>query len=148
MLTGKLTTSSCTLSKHSSTNPLSFMSYDITNTKVKELDNLHIPLAAILKVVKDNDLAGDYQKLADFKEDDEIEIPLSNDAASVTGVVEGDHLVVLDIDFVGDSSGGYLDEDWIPMLKKSTGKAVIKITWDGGDATNKILVDNGKVKMK
>lgn len=124
------------------------MSYEITNTKVKELDNLCIPLAAILKVVKDNDLPGQYQTLADFKEEDEVEVPLSRDAASITGVVEGDHLVVLDLDFIGESSDGYLDEDWIPMLKKSTGKALIKITWEGGDATNKIVVDNGKVKMK
>lgn len=114
------------------------MSYNIDTFKVKELDNLIIPIASLYKCERE-----DWHP--ERTNNDDGTVTFTNCETEIHGTIQGDYLFVDKIDFSGEGSGTAMSWMLEPALKDSTGRLVVSCVWEGGDSINQLVVDKGEV---
>lgn len=121
------------------------MSYNISTFKLKELNNLLIPLKAFYKSAR---RGGNPES----RKNDDGSITLSGcEGEGITGIMHGSYVMediflkVTAIDIHGEGSGYFMREILEPALKESRGKLTASCVWEGGDSINKLIVEDGKV---
>jgi hypothetical protein len=118
------------------------MSYNIDTFKVKQLENLTIPVPSLYTHPRKDHHP---TKMLSKQNDSWIRFQCL-ESCFVEGPVIDDAIHVKAIDWNGEGSG--TDMDWIlePALKNSTGVLIASCVWEGGDSIDQLRVDNGKVE--
>lgn len=94
------------------------MSYNISNFKVKRLENLSFPVNALYLNPRKNE---------------------------IHGYVKDGHFVVTRIDCSGEDSGTVMMDMLEPAFIKSTGHLIALCVWEGGDSINRLEVHDGSI---
>jgi len=111
------------------------MSYDITFWKVKEIENLKIPLEAIQELP--------YVEVR-LLSNNNVEADGPTESFDLKGTLEGSVVNVIELEYGGEGSG-HAWEKFKDMFRLSTGKFIASIVWEGGDAISRLIIKNGKV---
>ena len=117
------------------------MSYNVVSCKVKALKDLVIPIK------------GFYQNPSKNYQPDSVDLldPVTNEVvvlmgeSEIKGFLNNGNLRVTKLDVRDTGSGTFLEHCLKPALKQSTGKLVVKLTWEGDGEVNVITADNGVV---
>jgi len=124
------------------------MSYNIDTWKTKQMIGLRIPIEA-LQYSEDMKKRG-WKKECTINMDDNpitVSIPMA-DGGVVEGILLFDtkEVEVSKISLWGEGSGTEYHELLLPALKKSTGKLIAVLIWEGGDSISQLDVFNGNVE--
>ena len=111
------------------------MSYNVTGFALKKLDSFTLPYAAVLEASEgDVNIAGDVLTFDEFYAE----------CMEIVGTLDGDRLIVTDLDYHGEGSGTYWD-NFEELLKQSTGTLKARIVWEGGDTVEVVTIENGTI---
>lgn len=117
------------------------MSYDIDTYKIKKLEGLSIPCQAFHDSPRQ-----DWHPVKVVNDDGTVTLEFLGGV--ITGKIADGKLNVSTFDISGEGSGFEMDEIIEPALKQSTGKLEVSYVWEGGDAINKLIVNDGTVKWE
>ena len=118
------------------------MSYNITNFRLKRLENLSIPLSSFnLSERKD------WHPKIEYISESELLIT-GGCGQEIKGTKVGDSIVVEELDLCGEGSGYYMYYVLNECFKRSIGVLEATLIWEGGDSITSLLVENGKVIEK
>lgn len=117
------------------------MSYNIDTCKVKEIENLIVPIQSFFKCERKHwhprkEIDGDNIKLIDFGED------------IITGKIKDDKIIVESFSVSGEGSGTMMNYIIEPALRDSVGYLEVSFIWERGDSINKMIVKDGDIKWK
>ena len=117
------------------------MPYNIDTWKVKQIDNLCVPINEFFTHDRT-----DWHPEKEFHEDGSVTLSMFD--LEITGKVVDDILHVSDISCYGEGSGTFMN--WIiePALKKSKGILIASCVWEGGDTVNRLIVKDGNVSWE
>ncbi len=114
------------------------MSYNIDTFKLKTLDGLSFPVAALYKNPREN--------WHPEREDGEDGVTVfTNMETELRGKVEGERYHVTSISCCGEGSGTVMNDMLEPAFAESAGHLVASCVWEGGDCINRIEVHDGTV---
>ena len=117
------------------------MSYNISTCKIKKLENLIIPIKALYECTTVN--KAESPVITNI-ETNEVKISCGC-GQLIKGTISDGNLNVTSLDLSGEGSGTMMEDLFIPVLKKSTGKFEALLIWEGGDSVTKITVKDGEV---
>lgn len=117
------------------------MSYNITNFKLKKLEDLKIPIKSFYKSERK-----DWHP--DTKIEDEVFITLTICETEINGTIENELFSVNEINISGEGSGCALHYVLTEAFKDSTGILEAVCVWEGGDSISKLIVVNGELKWE
>lgn len=115
------------------------MSYNIDTFKVKRLENLAFPVAALYK----NPRKDWHPERKDTSDGVTV---FTNMETELRGTVDGDTYHVTHLSCYGEGSGTVMADMIEPALKESTGTLVASCVWEGGDSINRLESVDGNVK--
>ena len=115
--------------------------YNIDTFRVKELENLRIPLASLYKHERT-----DWHP--ERVNNDDGTVTFINLATEMGGIVDGEIFICTHIDCSGEGSGTVMS--WIlePAFRDSTGQLIASCIWEGGDSINRLIVKDGNVSWE
>ncbi len=117
------------------------MSYNIDTFKLKILDELSFPVAALY--------ANPREDWHPERKDQEDGVTVFTNLETVLhGRIEGDRYHVTYISCCGEGSGTIMNDMLEPALAESTGRLVASCVWEGGDCINRLNVNNGTVSWE
>ena len=122
------------------------MGYDITNWKIKKLENLKVPLNAFyVHERKDWHPTETNGGCVSPSGHMLVELECGCDQ-KIKGAFKNGILEITEIDMLGEGSGTFIN--WIlePALKNSTGILEVACVWEGGDLINVLRVCDGNVE--
>lgn len=114
------------------------MSYNITNFKVKKLEGLKVPLAALFDHEDEN-----FHPEKEDHRDGNITLHIME--TELHGTIKDDWFIFTDIEIYPEWSGIIMEEVLGPAFKKGHGELVATCIWEGGDSTDRLVVKDGKV---
>ena len=114
------------------------MSWNISMFKLKELEGLSFPIAALYRKARE-----DWHPEREDR-DDGVTVFI-NMETELCGIVDGDIYHVKDISCYGEGSGTIMEDMLEPAFLESTGHLVASCVWEGGEEINRIEVHNGIV---
>lgn len=114
------------------------MSYNIDTWKVKKLDQLAIPVAALCE-------GNDYFEAPQLNIKTGMFTIDGMDGTAVYGRIDGDLIYVVEIHCHGEGSGNTYRNVLLPAFKKSTGTLIVSCVWEGGDSLSRLTVKDGSV---
>lgn len=120
------------------------MSYNIDTFKIKRLENLVIPLKAIYEGVREDWMPD--QPVIENTETNLVSITCGC-GQEIIGFLKEGNIHVTKLNMYGEGSGtwmGYFENS----LKKSTGVLEAVRIWEGGESIDRLIVENGKVKIE
>jgi hypothetical protein len=117
------------------------MSYNITSWRTNLLKDFRIPL----KMLTRPDL-GSWKPDVVYEEDGAAAFMIGE--ATIHGTVEGDDLVVDDVDISGECSGHGFNDVFDPAFKAAKGHLKALLTWEGGDSIERRSWLNGKTTRR
>ena len=115
------------------------MSYNCDLWKTKELKDFKILVANLLQHKNWN---------FDLRNNNDGSFTLYNMETEIHGHIKDKWLTVSSINCSGEGSGTILNMILEPAFENSTGKLVASCIWEGGDAINRITVENGKISWE
>lgn len=102
------------------------MSYNIDTFKVKELDELIIPVESLYKHERKD------WHLSRVNNDDGT-VMFTDFETEIHGNIQDEFLFVSGIECSGEGSGTMMNRILEPAFKESTGRLVASCVWEGGD---------------
>lgn len=119
------------------------MSYNITHSDVKVLNNLVIPYNAFFEHSRK-----DWHPKSSIFVDDSGNSVVTLDCGceqTITGILKDGQLSVTGLNLSGEGSGTFMN--WIlePALEQSTGELEVFLIWEGGDSITTLTVKDGEV---
>jgi len=115
------------------------MSYNITNWRLKKLENFRVPYKSLFPEDKK-----DWHCVVENVDDGKISLSsCGND--DLIGTLENDWLHVFDIDICGEGSGHFMHHVLEPAFKESRGILRATCVWEGGDCINILYINGGIV---
>jgi hypothetical protein len=118
------------------------MSYNIDTFKVKQLEDLTIPVPSLYAHPR-KDLHP--TKMFSEQNADWVRFQFMEHCFIEGSVIDGT-IHVKSIDWCGEGSGNDMHDILEPALKNSTGVLIASCVWEGGDSLDQLRVDNGKVE--
>jgi hypothetical protein len=119
------------------------MSYNISDWETKKLNNLVIPVKALLNGSR---FAPAPPPMFDARTGKLLdEVTFNFFEGEIRGKVIDEKVHVSEIYI---TSGHDMKDVIIPALKQSTGELVANLTWEGGDTFEKLIVKDGHVEQK
>lgn len=113
------------------------MSYNVDTWKTKELTGLRIPVASLF--MSDHK---DWHPSRENHDDGTVTFSVM-DGSFVKGTIDGDWLVVSQIEARGEGSGTALGWIFEPALEQSVGRLIAVRVWERGDSIDRLTVIDG-----
>jgi hypothetical protein len=120
------------------------MSYNITTWKTKKLASLVIPVKAFYT----HERQDWHPRLAAGPEEAGVATLYCGCEQEIKGEYQDGHIHVTEFDMTGEGSGTFFDFILKPALKRSTGYLEAVIIWEGGEAIQRLKVEDGHLNLE
>jgi hypothetical protein len=119
------------------------MTYNVSTWKMKSMENLVIPLAALYESSRKDW----HPKEPKIKDAITMEVSLQCGCEQViVGILKEGNLHVTKLSMSGEGSGGFIGTILRPALEKSSGSFSALAIWEGGDSITSITFLDGSYK--
>lgn len=119
------------------------MSYNISNQKIKKIEDLKIQIKALYAPIKREDWLPDQPTILDVATN-KVEIQFGCEQ-TIEGFLNDGILTITDIDLNGEGSGAARWYWFDNAMKNSTGYFEAVLIWENGDSVSRLIIDNGKL---